>query len=98
MLAILQSLGTFIIDLFKSRRRLETENLFLRHQLSIALRRAPSRFRLRGSDCALLKKITPDTRANLDKMLSAFTPARFATKVIGFARTVGVSSIRANNI
>jgi len=41
MLAILQSLGTFIIDLFKSRRRLEAENLFLRHQLSIALRRAP---------------------------------------------------------
>jgi hypothetical protein len=28
MLAILQSLGTFIIDLFKSRRRLEAENLF----------------------------------------------------------------------
>jgi hypothetical protein len=30
----------FLIDLFKSRRRLEAENLFLRHQLSIALRRA----------------------------------------------------------
>jgi hypothetical protein len=54
MLAILHSLGMFIVDLFKSRRRLEAENLFLRHQLGIALRRAPSRLRLRGSDRALL--------------------------------------------
>jgi len=29
----------FLVDLFKPRRRLEAENLFLRHQLSIALRR-----------------------------------------------------------
>jgi hypothetical protein len=43
----------FMVDLFKSRRRLEAENLFLRHQLSIALRHAPSRLRLRGSDRAL---------------------------------------------
>src|SRR5262245_48862979 len=54
MLAILLTLGMFIVDLFKSRRRLEAENLFLRHQLSIALRRAPPRLRLRGSDRALL--------------------------------------------
>ena len=58
MLAILQSLGMFIIDLFKSRRRLEAENLFLRHQPSIALRRAPPRLRLRGSDRALLVWMT----------------------------------------
>ena len=58
MLAILRSLGTFIVDLFKSRRRLEAENLFLRHQLSIALRRAPPRLRLRGSDRALLVWMT----------------------------------------
>jgi hypothetical protein len=38
MLAILNSLGMFIVALFKSRRRLEAENLFLRHQISIALR------------------------------------------------------------
>jgi hypothetical protein len=43
MIAVLYSLGTFIIDLFKSRRRFEAENLILRHQLSIALRRAPAR-------------------------------------------------------
>src|SRR3989442_7333993 len=54
MLAILHLLGTFIANLFKSRRRLEVENLFLRHQLNIALRRAPPRLRLRSSDRALL--------------------------------------------
>jgi hypothetical protein len=42
----------FIVDLFKSRCRLEAENLFLRHQLGIAMRRAPPRLRLRGSDRA----------------------------------------------
>jgi hypothetical protein len=54
MLAILHLLAMFVADLFKSRRRLEAENLFLRHQLNIALRRAPSRLRLHGSDRALL--------------------------------------------
>jgi hypothetical protein len=58
MLAILHSLGMFVVDLFKSRRRLEAENLFLRHQLSIALRRVPPRLRLRGSDRALLVWMT----------------------------------------
>ena len=58
MLAILQSLGTFFIDLFKSRRRLEAENLFLRHQLNVALRRCSPRLRLRGSDRALLVLMT----------------------------------------
>ncbi len=47
-----------MVDLFKPRRRLEAENLFLRHQLSIALRRAPPRLRLRGSDRALLVWMT----------------------------------------
>jgi hypothetical protein len=54
MLEVLHSLGMFIVDLFKSRCRLEAENLFLRHQLSIAVRRAPPRLRLRGTDRALL--------------------------------------------
>src|ERR1700674_495367 len=54
MFAILHALGIFVADMFKSRSRLEAENLFLRHQLTIALRRAPSRLRLRGSDRALL--------------------------------------------
>src|SRR5262249_51062587 len=35
-IALLQSLAMFFFDFFKPRRRLEVENLFLRHQLSIA--------------------------------------------------------------
>jgi hypothetical protein len=54
MLTVLHLLGMFLVDLFKSRRRLEAENLFLRHQLSIALRRAPPRLRLSGCDRAML--------------------------------------------
>jgi len=45
MFAILHALGLFVVDLFKSRRRLEAENLFLRHQLNIALRRISPRRR-----------------------------------------------------
>jgi hypothetical protein len=58
MLAILHLLVMFVADIFKSRRRLEAENLFLRHQLNIALRRAPPRLRLHGSDRALLVWMT----------------------------------------
>ena len=58
MLAILHAVGMFAANMLKSRRRLEAENLFLRHQLSIALRCAPSRLRLRSSDRALLVWIT----------------------------------------
>jgi hypothetical protein len=50
MPAILHLLVMFVADIFKSRRRLEAENLFLRHQLNIALRRAAPRLRLRGGD------------------------------------------------
>jgi hypothetical protein len=58
MFAILYTLGMFICDLLKSRWRLEAENMFLRHQLNIALRRAPPRIRQRGSDRALLVWMT----------------------------------------
>ena len=47
-----------VADLFKSRRRLEAENLLLRHQLTIALRQAPPRLLLRGGDRALLLWMT----------------------------------------
>jgi hypothetical protein len=53
MFAIIYLLATFIADLFKPPRRLEIENLFLRHQLNIALRR-PERVRLRAGDRALM--------------------------------------------
>ena len=58
MFAILHAVGRFVADLFKSRCRLEAENLLLRHQLSIASRQAKPRLRLRGSDRALLVWIT----------------------------------------
>jgi hypothetical protein len=44
----------FVADLFKSRTRLEAENLFLRHQLTLALRQKRPSIRLRRSDRALL--------------------------------------------
>jgi hypothetical protein len=47
MLAMVHLLGTYVANLFKSRRRLIAENLFLRRQLNIALRRRPPRLRLR---------------------------------------------------
>jgi hypothetical protein len=56
----------FVSDLFKSRSRLEAENLFLRHQLSIALQRAPPRLRLRGIDRVLFAwMIKPSSRVSL---------------------------------
>jgi hypothetical protein len=58
MVAILQLVGTFVAGLLKSRRRLEAENLFLRHQLNIALRRAPRRLRIGRCDRALLVWMT----------------------------------------
>ena len=58
MFAILHALEIFVTDLFKSRCRLGAENLLLRHQLTIAMRQAPPRLRLRGSDRALLTWMT----------------------------------------
>src|SRR5262249_57282322 len=52
------SLGAFVANLFGSRRQLEVENLFLRHQLNVVLRDPPHRLRLRGSDRALLVWMT----------------------------------------
>ena len=40
MLAIFHLLGTLVVSLLKSRRRLEVENFFLRHQLNRAQPRA----------------------------------------------------------
>ena len=67
MLAILHAIGMFVADLFKSRSRLEAENLFLRHQLAIALRRAPPRFRLRGGDrlSVIFQKSLPSLRRRI---------------------------------
>jgi len=58
MIVILHMFWIFAVDLFKSRSRLEAENLFLRHQLNIALRRAPLRVRVSGSDRTLIVLMT----------------------------------------
>ena len=58
MFALLHLLLALVFDRFKSRRRLEIENLYLRHQLNIAMRKAPPRFRLRGADRAFLVWMT----------------------------------------
>ena len=58
MYAILWAAAIFIADLFKSRRRLRAENLLLRHQLAVALRRVPPRRQLSRSDRAVLFWIT----------------------------------------
>ena len=58
MLVILRLLTTFAVNLFRSRRQLEVQNLFLRHQLNVALRHAPRRLRLHGSDRAVLVWLT----------------------------------------
>ena len=59
MLALLHLLFALIFDRFKSRRRLEIENLYLRHQLNIAMRKAlRSGLRLRGADRAFMVWIT----------------------------------------
>ena len=62
MLAIVHLLGTYVANLFKSRRRLEVENLFLRHQLNIALRRAaPGLTRIWPSLLDISKVVKPET-------------------------------------
>src|SRR6266699_3606054 len=58
MLAFFHLLVTVVAHLFRSRRQLEVENLFLRHQLNIAMRRAPHRLRLRTRERALLVLMT----------------------------------------
>jgi hypothetical protein len=58
MLAPFHLLVTFVVNPFRSRRRVEIENLFLRLQLNIALRSVPHRLRLRTSDRTLLKLMT----------------------------------------
>src|SRR5215472_12073265 len=73
MFALLHSLAIFVIDFFKSPRRLKAENLFLRHQLSIALRRAPPRLRLRGSDRALMMWLTRRWPSLLGCLSSSFS-------------------------
>lgn len=54
MFAVMHTVPVVVANLFKSRGRLEAENVLLRHQLNVAVRRAPARLRLYGVDRAIL--------------------------------------------
>ena len=69
MLAIIYLLGTLIADLFKSQRRLEVENLFLRHQLNIILRRPAQRLRLRVSGPVSLSETPYSWRTGANRVM-----------------------------
>jgi len=58
MLALLHLLFALAFDRFKSRRRLEIENLYLRYQLNVAMRNAPRRRQLRSADRAFMVWMT----------------------------------------
>ncbi len=50
MIGIVRTLWWILASLLKSRKRLEAENLVLRHQVTVLRRSVPQRLRLRGSD------------------------------------------------
>src|SRR5215469_16438043 len=50
MQGLLELLVHWLSSLVKSRRRLEAENLVLRHQVNILRRRSPGRLRLSNAD------------------------------------------------
>jgi hypothetical protein len=94
MLAFFRLLVTFVANPFRSRRRVEIENLFLRHQLNIALRRAPHRLRPRTSDRTLLVLMTwlwPGL-IGLSRVVQPDTILRWHRA--GFRRAAGLSARR----
>src|SRR5438034_9526261 len=74
-----------LCDCFKSRRRLEAENLVLRHQLNVLQQRAPRRLYLRWADRALFIWLY----RRCPRILDAITMVRLWTVVrwhgMGFA-------------
>jgi hypothetical protein len=92
MFAILYALGLFAADLFKSRGRLQAENLFLRHQLNIALRRVPPRPRLRDSDRALLVWLTRICPSLLD-LAQVAKPKRSCGGIAQASRLSGAGNL-----
>src|SRR6266436_4735830 len=54
MIALMRLVLAELVSLFKSRARLEAENLALRHQLIVLRRKMPRRVRLTNGDRALL--------------------------------------------
>jgi hypothetical protein len=89
MLALLHLLCALTFDRFKTRRRLEIENLYLRHQLNIAMRRAPQRLRLRRADRAFMVWITRLWPNLLARSSAGHDPALASSRV---SRILGVGS------
>src|SRR5260221_698503 len=97
MFALLHSLAMFVMDFFKSPRRLEAENLFLRHQLSIALR--IDGFLAEGSDAGcddcdaakkmLAKLVLASTRQLMSMSSHVFGKAVAGSVEAGFAELFG---------
>ena len=85
---LLRLLAASVVNLFKSRRRLKAEDLFLRHQLNIASRRRAPRLRLRGSDRALLTWMT-----RLWPSLLGMARVVEAATILGWYRALGVFKI-----
>src|ERR1700704_5051740 len=85
MIAIAFLFVRVLCDCFKSRRRLETEILVLRHQLNVLEQRAPRRLHLRWADRALFIWLY----RRCPRMLDAVTIVRPETVVrwhrMGFA-------------
>src|SRR4029077_15099264 len=94
MFAIIQLLATFITDLFKSPRRLEVENLFLRHQLTIARqpRNHPEGLPLLN-DLLHRKRRTREGEAVVGELRHP-CPACASTASIGAARPIRSWAIR----
>jgi transposase InsO family protein len=68
MIGIVGALWWSLVSVFRSRRRLESENLALRHQVAVLRRSAPRRLRLRSSDrflFALLYRLWPGVLASV---------------------------------
>ncbi|MFQ5937422.1 MAG: integrase core domain-containing protein [Acidiferrobacterales bacterium] len=68
MVEILRALRWILIRRFRSRARVEAENLALRHQLNVVRRQAPRRPQLRNSDRLLfvwLYRLCPDVLASI---------------------------------
>jgi hypothetical protein len=77
MFSILHALAIFVVNLFKSRNRLEAENLFLRHELNLALRQAPSRLKFHRTTSSATPDIFNDAKHPLpqtEELLDAGWP------------------------
>lgn len=67
MFAILYALGLFVADLFKLRGQRQAENLFLRHQLNVALRQSLPRPRRSCDGIAQASRLTGAGNPEINK-------------------------------